>query len=263
MTTETLRSIASTAASFDPNVVMQRLYEESRRKAADLPSMPQAVPVHLRPTAAPPTRRVELPAPLTQSHSLQQALRMRGAVRVYDEAPLTLAELGTVFHTAMWGDQQDWPQEAAAGVGLQLLAVAWRVDGLEPAIWRYEPQAHELAYVGVAPAAHEAETLTLQLEFTAAPVIVFITGNLAAACARYGEWGHRQMLLRGGAAGQRLWLSSIGLGLCGSVFAGFVPRAAQRFAKVDGYLQASLLAFAVGRPPRSFLKLGDAAGSHS
>ncbi|HYE73791.1 MAG TPA: hypothetical protein VEF04_10680, partial [Blastocatellia bacterium] len=76
------------------------------------------------------------------------------------------------------------------------------------------------------------------------------TGNLAAACARYGSWGHRQLLLRTGAAGQRLWLSSIGVGLAGTVFAGFLPRAANRFAGLDGYLQASLLAFAVGNYPR-------------
>jgi hypothetical protein len=154
-----------------------------------------------------------------------------------------------MLRVASEGDRQDWPHEEASGVGLQLMVVAWRVAELEPAIWRYEPAAHELVYVGPAPSSKEADTLTLQVEFTAAPALVFISGSLAAACARYGSWGHRQLLLRGGAAGQCLWLGAIGVGLVGTVFAGFLPRAANRFAGVDGYLQSSLLAFAVGRLP--------------
>src|SRR4029450_9966494 len=94
-----------------------------------------------------------------------------------------------------------------------------------------------------------ATSLALQAEFAGAPVLIFVTGNLAAACERYGSWGHRQLLLRAGAAGQRLWLASIGVGLAGTVFAGFLPRAANRFAGVDGYLQASLLAYSVGNLP--------------
>lgn len=236
--------------SLEPFVVMAQLHDQSRRNATDLHRAPLPVPAHLRPVTTPDTQRIALPAPIVRSRPLQDSLRRRMAFRMYDDAPLTLTELGTIFHAAYAGDQQDWPQEAAAGVDIQLLAVAWRVDGLEPAVWRYEPNAHELSLIGRAPAENEADELTLQHEFTAAPVIIFITGNLAAACARYGEWGHRQMLLRGGAAGQRLWFASLGLGLVGSVFAGFLPRAAQRFAGIDGYLQASLLAFAVGRAPQ-------------
>lgn len=239
---------SSFAAPEAADVTFQ-VYRESRRTAAELDAAPHEVPALLR--AQPSTgRRVALPSVLTESYPLQQAMRARAAIRFYDAAPITLAQLGTIFHTTMAGDRQNWPQEEAAGVGLQLKVVAWRVADLEPAIWQYEPDTHELSYVGRAPAAaEEAETLALQHEFSAAPIIVFITGNLAAACTRYGSWGHRQMLLRAGAAGQRLWMSAIGVGLAGTVFAGFLPRAAQRFAGVDGYLQASLLAFAAGRPP--------------
>jgi SagB-type dehydrogenase family enzyme len=237
--------------SLETTEITARLYRESRRRAADLKVAANEVPDFLRPqTTLATSRYVALPPPLAESYPLQQSLLARGAVRVYDPAPFSLAQLGTILHTAVAGDRQNWPQEEAAGVGLQLKVVAWRVEGVEPAIWQYEPERHELAYIGPAPAAHEADSLTLQHEFTAAPVIIFITGNLAAACARYGSWGHRQLLFRAGAAGQRLWFGAIGVGLAGTVFAGFLPRAANRFARVDGYLEASLLAFAVGRPPQ-------------
>jgi hypothetical protein len=237
-------------ALLDANEVMTRLYRESRRGVDQLQTAPGEVPARLRTRAVSANaRRVALPPPLTESYALQQALLVRGAVRAYDAAPISLAQLGTMLRVGSEGDRQDWPQEEVSGVGLQLMVVAWRVAELEPAIWRYESAAHELVYVGPAPSPKEADTLTLQVEFTAAPALVFISGSLAAACARYGSWGHRQLLLRGGAAGQRLWLGAIGVGLVGTVFAGFLPRAANRFAGVDGYLQSSLLAFAVGRLP--------------
>jgi len=239
------------AALLDSSEVMMRLYRESRRDAAGIQAVPGEVPERLRtqPVSA-YARRVALPPPLTESYALQQALMVRTAVRAYDAAPVSLAQLGTLLRAASEGDRQDWPQEEAAGVGLQLTVVAWRVEGLERAIWRYQPQTHELVEAGPAPAPEEADTLTLQVEFTAAPALVLITGSLAAACARYGSWGHRQLLLRAGSAGQRLWLGAIGVGLAGSVFAGMLPRAANRFAGADGYLQAGLLAFAFGRLPR-------------
>src|SRR5262249_30889523 len=156
---------------------------------------------------------------------LQRSLDARTSARMFDRRAIGLAELATMLGVAIDGDRIDWPGEEQAGVDLQLTVVAWRVDGLAPAVWRYEPRTHALAFVGRAPAAEEAATLTLQLEFTSAPALVFITGGLAAACARYGSWGHRQLLLRAGAAGERLWLAALGTGLAGSVFAGFLPRA--------------------------------------
>jgi len=237
------------AASLEASDVVRRLYGESRLGQLSSHIVPDDVPSQLRsrPVDA-NARRIALPEPLATSQSLQGSLDARTAVRTYAPDAIGLAELGTLLRAAADGDRYDWPDEEAAGVGLRLIVVEWRVDRLEPAVWVYEPRTHALAYVGNAPTAGEAPALTLQLEFTTAPALIFISGGLAAACARYGSWGHRQLLLRAGAAGQRLWLSAIGIGLSGSIFAGFLPRAADRFAAIDGYLQANLLAFAVGYP---------------
>ena len=238
---------ATNTVSFDPTDIMLRLYRESRRGAADFQKAPNRVPDHLRiHQVNGEHQRIALPEPIEETKTLSLSLLERTAIRFYAPTPLTAAQLGTILKAAILGDQQDWPHEEDAGVGLQLLTVAWRVEGIEPAVYSYHPQSHELAYVGPAPDPKEATSLALQAEFASAPVLIFVTGNLAAACERYGSWGHRQLLLRAGAAGQRLWLASIGVGLAGTVFAGFLPRAAHRFAGVDGYLQASLLAYSVG-----------------
>ena len=140
--------------------------------------------------------------------------------------------------------------ENEAAIALNLLVVAWRVRGLAPAIYYYQAESHSLLQIGAAPISKQARNnLTLQAEFAEAPAIVLITGNLAAACTRYGGWGHRQLLLRAGAAGHRLWLASVGIGLAGTTFAGFLPRAAQSIAWVNNSTNASLFAYSVGYEP--------------
>jgi len=249
--TDSRIAIAASCESFDPMDVMIRLYRESRRRAADLSAAPGAAADNLRARAdAARGNWVALPPPLEQSQALSRSLHDRTAIRFYDPAPVGAAQLGTILRAASAGDRQDWGGEDEAGVGLQFLVVAWRVAGVEPAVYRYQPHDHTLDRLGPAPDQQEATSLALQTEFAGAPVIVFMTGNLAAACTRHGGWGHRQLLLRAGAAGQRLWLASLGVGLVGTVFAGFLPRAAHRFTGVDGNLEASLLAYSTGHFPR-------------
>jgi hypothetical protein len=233
--------------SLDALSIMIDLYRASRRNSADLRTSRPEVPDELRTRSQEGRQRVALPAPLTQSSPLSESLLARTSIRFYDDRAVGLEQMATILHVASSGDRQDWLAESAAGIDLQLFIVAWRVENLAPAVYRYEPDEHALSYVGPAPDQQaEGTNLVLQTEFAAAPIIVFLTGNLAAASARHGAWGHRQLLLRAGSAGHRLWLASLGVGLVGTVFAGFLPRAAQRIAGVDGYINASLLAYSTG-----------------
>ncbi|MBV9713427.1 MAG: nitroreductase family protein [Ktedonobacteraceae bacterium] len=232
--------------SLDPGSILLKLYEESRRSKADIARTPERVAEELlhRPDPGP---CIELPAPLPSSRLLEEVMEERTSLRFYSEEPVELAQVATILSVASAGDEQDWSQEIAAGVTLHLLVVAWKVRNLVPAVYRYVAGNHMLEYVGPAPNRQtEGADLVLQTEFADAPVIVLITGNLAGACERHGAWGHRQLLLRAGAAGHRLWLSSLGVGLVGTVFAGFLPRAAHRVIGVDGYRNAGLFAYAAG-----------------
>jgi hypothetical protein len=117
---------------------------------------------------------------------------------------------------------------------------------LEAGIYRYNPLSHSLIHQGSGLSYEEMKTLFVQPEYAAAPFVIWIAGNLAAACFAQGGHGHRQLLFRAGAAGHRLWLASLGLGLRGSSFAGLIPGAARTLLDLDGYKRASLFAFAAG-----------------
>jgi SagB-type dehydrogenase family enzyme len=132
---------------------------------------------------------------------------------------------------------------------LQFFVVAWRVENMAPAVYRYEADRHCLSFIRPAPDSQtQGKEMVLQTEFASAPLVVLITGNLAAATAIQGTQGYRQLLLRAGSAGQRMWLASVAMGLGGTVFAGFLPRAAHNLAGIDGYRLAGLLAYATGHP---------------
>ena len=190
---------------------------------------------------------VVLPVALTKSYSLQESMRQRVSTRFFTSEPLKLVHLATLLQSAQDGDQHDWSQEKETGVFLQFTVVAWRVENCPPAVYCYESHSHALVPIHTIPdQTTEAKNLVLQVEFADAPVIILITGNLAAASARYGAWGHRQLLIRAGTAGQRLWFASLGLGLAGTVFAGFLQPAAYTYANIDGYRSAGLLAYTTG-----------------
>jgi nitroreductase len=173
-------------------------------------------------------------------------LENRRAVRAYKKQSISEKKLSTMLKAAIEGDDADWPStEYRAKV--ELLVVAWRVEGLPQGIYRYVPASYSLALVGAAPNQEAGgRDLVLQTEFADAAAIVLVTGELGAAVKQHGPWGHRNLLVRAGAAGYRLWLAALAMGLSGTVFAGLLPRAAQRLAGLDGYRRAGLFAYAVG-----------------
>src|SRR6185312_1955466 len=177
---------------------------------------------------------------------LWNVLENRRAVRAYAKQSISEKNLATMLKAAVEGDGADWPS-AEYPANIELLVVAWRVEGLAQGIYQYLPAAHSLALVGPAPKQEAGgRGLVLQTEFADAAAIVLVTGELGAAVKQHGPWGHRNLLVRAGAAGYRLWLASLAIGLSGTVFAGLLPRAAQRLAGLDGYRKAGLFAYAVG-----------------
>jgi hypothetical protein len=233
--------------SLQPLNAMITLCQESQRSLADLLATPSAVPAELLRERGGSEEPVALPEPLAGDLPFDQVLIARTSIRFYDRRPLHLGHLATLLHVASAGDEQDWPQEVEVGNRLHFYAVAWRITDLPPAVYWYDPEAHALRYTGPAPdQEREGANLVIQTEFARAPLIIVITGNLAVACARHGSAGHSQLLQRAGSAGHRCWLASLGIGLVGTVFAGFVPRAAQRIAGIDGYTNAGLFAYAAG-----------------
>jgi SagB-type dehydrogenase family enzyme len=227
--------------------VFEMLYRESRVPESELRRLPSSVPSHLlNPGISASNTMLLLPRPAHGGRLAGEILAGRTSVRNFTTAPVTLEQLATMLFYAHHGDQTGWPAEHQQNLPLTFLALVRHVEGIAPGVYQYNPENHGLSLIMAAPSVQEAADLFVQEEFTSAPLVVWIAGNLAAAGVRHGAFGHRQLLLRAGAAGYRLWIAALAMGLSGSLVSGLVPGAARWRLGLNGYTRASLFAFVTG-----------------
>jgi SagB-type dehydrogenase family enzyme len=225
--------------------VTERLYWESRMNEHDLRSGPGKC-CSAYGTPQRPLPLLQLPPPEERDGlTVNDILTQRTTVRNYAMDSVTPDQLVTILDCAHQGDLEQWREEHLAQP-LTFYVLAWRLARFTPGVYAYNAGSHGLQFVAPARSVHDSMDLFVQPEFASAPVIIWITGNLAAACARLGALGHRLLLLRAGFAGHRLWTAASAMGLSGGITAGVVSGAAREQFGLDGYQRASLLAFASG-----------------
>ena len=226
--------------------VGEMLFRESRMPESHLAlassGTRQPIPAAGRPT-------VRLPKPLRGHLSVGEVLAGRRSVRTFSGREAPLSSLATMLYLASSADAADWPAERDQP--LQFVLLAQSVSGVQPGVYAYDATSHGLLYLRSAIPRHLWNDLFVQNDWADAAFVIWVVGDLAAACARYGSWGQRQLLLRAGAACHRLWMPALALGLDGALVAGFVPGAARTLLGFDGYERASLFAFAGGFRPES------------
>ena len=180
--------------------------------------------------------------PVSDSAS-SAGLGARRAVKDFEDAPLDPAQLERLCASVRRADLDLWPGAPQASP-LRVLVAVRNVDSLRPGVHEHLDGGLQL----LAPVDDEEflDGLVLQPEFAAASAIVVVAGSLAAAVAVDGEHGYRLLLERAGAACQTAWLSAVGQGLDGCIFAGLLPSGLAALLGFDGYYSTQLLAFAVG-----------------
>lgn len=227
--------------------ITRLVYRDGRMSESDLTLGEYAVPEEF--LGQPGGQKggiVSLPVERVGGRLLDEVLAVRRSARIYTDDPVSLAQLSTILGYAHRWDAAEWRSGERGEEALKFTVLANNVEGLEPGVYAYEPVSHELISLRGALSAEESMDLFVQSEFAEAPVTVWISANLAAACSRAGSFGHRRLLIRAGAAGHRLWMASLALGMAGCLVAGVIPGAARRRLGMDGYTNASLLAFAAG-----------------
>jgi SagB-type dehydrogenase family enzyme len=228
--------------------VVEMLYQESRLQESELQVSPFAVPSTLitrNPADGPET---VLPPPPQGGRLVAEILSCRKSVRRYLSQDVSQEQLGGMLDYAYKHDRDQWPSEYAAGLPLTFYVLPFRVQTLDSGVYVYEPQKHAVRRQRPFPMSRQVPWLFVQSEFSHAPVVIWIAGNLAGALARHGAFGHRQLLMRAGAAANHLWVAGMATGLSGCIVAGVVPGEAREWLGLDGYRNASLVAFVAGTP---------------
>jgi len=173
---------------------------------------------------------VKLPDPKTKGEiSVEQALLERRSVREYREGALTLAQAAQL----LWAAQGITSREglrtapsAGAFYPLEVYLAVGEVTGLQPGVYRYDPDAHVLYQVTEKDRRAELAGAALGqscIEESAA-VLVF-TAVYERTTRKYGQRGVRYVHMEAGHAAQNVFLQATVLGLAAVVVGAFDDRA--------------------------------------
>ncbi len=183
-------------------------------------------------------REVPLPPPnLHGGVSVEGALGRRRSVRRFSGGALSLDHLTQLLWAAQgitkpmeeplgtwpWGEWRGGLRTApSAGAlyPLEVYVVAGRVEGLDPALYRYLARTHSLAPSRAGelrPALYAA--VHRQEAVRSAPVSIVLAAELQRTEIKYGERAERYVHMEVGAAVQNICLQAAALGL-GTVFIG-------------------------------------------
>ena len=189
--------------------------------------------------------------------TLAHALAVRRSRRAYAPAPLVLTELASVLHAAyganggIAGTRQTLRSTPSAGAlyPLELYAACGRVDGLEPALYHYDPLDHALERLRPVAYADELGPVTPYPELLAeSAAVVVATAVFWRSRFKYGARAYRFVLLEAGHLAQSLLLAAAALDLAVTPVGGFYDRLVDAFVDVDGIHEASIYLFPLGRP---------------
>lgn len=218
--------------------------------------------VELRITASRSVKRypqrpfVPLPAASLGTATLADAVAARRSRRSFRSDPLELSRLATLLHAAYGvtaaidGTSQALRTVPSGGAlyPLELYVVSHRVDGLDRALYHYDPLRHGLEALRPleAPAGSELSPYAEPLAESAA--IVAMTAMFWRSRFKYGARAYRFALMEAGHVGQNLLLAAAALGLGAVPLGGFYDRAVDAFLGVDGIYEASLYLVPLGYP---------------
>jgi SagB-type dehydrogenase family enzyme len=179
---------------------------------------------------------------------LADAVASRRSRRSFGTRPLELTRLATLLHAAygvtatMDGTPQDLRTVPSGGAlyPLELYVAAHRVEGLDPALYHYDPLRHGLEHLRPleSPAGPELSPYGEPLAESAA--VVAMTAMFWRSRFKYGARAYRFALMEAGHVGQNLLLAAAALGLDAVPLGGFYDREVDAFLGVDGIYEASL-----------------------
>jgi len=156
------------------------------------------------------------PAPHDVAHfmSLEEALHRRRSVRTFTAEPVSAAELDLIVRSGLAAERTGWPPGRHPAMGVTIAVAAYAVSGIEPGLYLPEPTSGAFS----ARPRDEGLLAGLSAQYTIAPVLLLVCGNLTQACAAFGQRGYPQLLVRAGAAGYGAWLAAVAAGLSGCAY---------------------------------------------
>ena len=199
---------------------------------------------------------VPLPAADLGPATLADAIATRRSRRSFGPGALRLNKLATVLHAAYGvnagidGTPQALRTVPSGGAlyPLELYVVSRRVQGLDPALYHYDPLRHGLEHLRPLESSTGTELSPYAEPLAESAAVVALTAMFWRSRFKYGARAYRFALMEAGHVGQNLLLAAAALGLDAVPLGGFFDREVDAFLGVDGIYEASLYLVPLGYP---------------
>jgi SagB-type dehydrogenase family enzyme len=204
----------------------------------------------------PSTPRIALSPPQTEDGTpIWDVLRQRRSQRRYQDAPLLEAELSQL----LWASQgitqvrQGYSFRTAPSAGalypVETYLVVNAVEGIEPGVYHYAAESHELEQLKKGDFSPEIAKAALDQGMAARANVVFVwTGVFGRSKWKYKQRAYRYVYLDAGHIAENLALAAVALELGSCQIAALYDEEANELLGVDGVEESTIYMTTVGRP---------------
>ncbi|MEN2984635.1 MAG: SagB/ThcOx family dehydrogenase [Dictyoglomaceae bacterium] len=165
------------------------------------------------------TRIIKLPEPRYKGNiSVEEALLRRRSIRSYKDEALSLKEISQILWSAQGITDKRTGFRTAPSAGalypLEIYLVAGKVKDLEPGVYKYKPETHEIILVLKEDKRNDLYISALRQEWIKnAPIVVVISAVFERTTVKYGERGIRYVYMEAGHCSQNIYLQCVSLNL--------------------------------------------------
>lgn len=200
--------------------------------------------------------RIGLPSPQTAGGAdLWRALALRRSVRRFQDAPLSLAELGQLLWAAQGitrrADGYAFRTAPSAGAlyPVETYLVIHAVEGVEPGVYHYAVETHELEQLRSGDYRREIAAAALDQTMAAQASVVFVwTAVFGRSKWKYRQRAYRYVYLDAGHIAAHVSLAAVALGLASCQVAALYDDESNALLGVDGEEESTIYMTVVGRP---------------
>lgn len=198
-----------------------------------------------------------LPAPDLGTAALADALATRRSTRTFRDVPLPLGDLATLLHSGYGvtgtvdGSSQELRTAPSGGAlyPLEVYVASHRVEGLDLALYHYDPLRHGLEPVRPLRATLGGELTPYGEVLADSAAVLAVTAMFWRSRFKYGDRAYRFALIEAGHVVQNVLLAAAALRLAAVPVGGFYDRPVDAVLGIDGIYEASVYLVPVGQAP--------------
>ncbi len=195
--------------------------------------------------------RIALPAPeMSGGPGTVTAIASRRSWRTYSAQPMTIEELGQVLwlSSGRLPDGRRTHPSSGALYPVETYAVVHNVEGLEPGVYHYGIERHELHLVRAGDQRDFVVTHGLNQNFLGeCGAVIYFSLIFERLRFKYGERSYRYGAIEAGHLGQNLYLAATSMGLGACAVGAYDDSAINGMLGIDGVEEVSLYLLSLGR----------------